>query len=393
MPRGLGLLLVVLGLTACSGSSSTSPSGPVRVSPTSLPAASRSTSSSPAATTSGAPGARRKVMVIAEENHTQEDVFGSGRAPYLADLAHRYATLTDMTAGYPVDCPSLPAYLLMTSGSTQGVCDDAGPDAHPIDAPSVFTQLEQAGRQWRGYAESMPAPCTRDDAAGGRYLVRHAPAPYYTGTTRCQDWDLPLGTPSAGALHDDVTAGTLPDYAFVTPNACDDMHGANVCSGDLVADGDRWLASWLPQITSGPDYRAGRLVVVITWDEGSGSSNHIPTVVVSPTAQGVEVKEQVTHCGLLAIEQHVLDLPTPRLRGRRRVSGARPGPRLRSGRSAAALRRVPRCCARHGHGSRRSSSSERPSPRAGRAALVARRPARGRRDQETGAAAWTNWSV
>ena len=313
MPRGLGLLLVVLGLAACSSSPSTSPSPSVSASSaapgTASPSGTRSTSSAATPAPSAAPGAQRKVMVIAEENHTEKQILGNGSAPYLDGLSHRYATLSSMTAGYPVGCPSLPAYLLMTSGSTQGVCDDAGPGAHPIDAPSVFTQLEQVGRQWRGYAESMPAPCTRDDDAGGRYLVRHAPAPYYTRTTRCQSWDLPLGTPSAGALHDDVTAGTLPDYAFVTPDACNDMHGADVCSGDLVATGDRWLASWLPQIMAGPDYRAGRLVVVITWDEGSRTSNHIPTLVVSPTAQGVTVADPVTHCGLLAMEQRLLDLP------------------------------------------------------------------------------------
>ena len=48
---------------------------------------------------------------------------------------------------------------------------------------------------------------------------------------------------------------------------------------------------------------------MITWDEGSGSSNHIPTVVVTPTAQGVEVTEPVTHCGLLGMEQRLLGLP------------------------------------------------------------------------------------
>jgi phosphatidylinositol-3-phosphatase len=317
MLRGLGLLLVVLGLAACAGPLSVSPPSAVGASSPGVRPASGATgrpstqltASGPAATPPSGPAVRRKVMVIAEENHTEEDVLGSGRAPYLAELSRRYATLTEMTAGYPVGCPSLPAYLLMTSGSTHGVCDDKGPDAHRIDAPSVFTQLEQRARAWRGYAESMPAPCTRDDAAGGRYLVRHAPAPYYTGITRCQDWDLPLGTASAGALHDDVTAGTLPDYAFVTPNACDDMHGANVCSGDLVTDGDRWLASWLPQILAGPDYRAGRLVVVITWDEGAGSSNHIPTIIVSPTAEGVTVSAPMTHCGLLAMEQRLLGLP------------------------------------------------------------------------------------
>src|SRR3954465_15016593 len=110
MLRGVGLLVVVLGVAACSGSPSTTPSRTGGASPvasqTALPSGTASTSSSPAPTASTASGARRKVMVVAEENHTEEDVLGSGRAPYLADLARRYATLTNMTAGYPVGCPS-----------------------------------------------------------------------------------------------------------------------------------------------------------------------------------------------------------------------------------------------------------------------------------------------
>jgi hypothetical protein len=249
-------------------------------------------------------------MVIAEENQTYDQVFGAGRAPFLTRLAAQYATIADMDAGYPPGCPSLPAYLLMTSGSTHGVCDDAGPQAHPIGGPSIFSTAEAAGLQWRAYAESMPRPCTRDNAAGGRYLVRHTPAPYYTALAgRCPVWDVPLGTPAAGALHDDVAAGRLPAYAFVTPDACDDMHGAAGCGGDLVATGDQWLARWLPIILAGPDYRAGRLLIVITWDEGSAGSNHIPTVVVGPTARHARVTAPVTHCGLLALEERILGLP------------------------------------------------------------------------------------
>jgi phospholipase C len=251
-----------------------------------------------------------KVMVIAEENETYDQVLGGDQAPYLTQLAAQYATIAAMHAGYPPSCPSLPAYLLMTSGSTHGVCDDSGPWAHKIDGPSIFSEVEDAGLQWRGYAESMPKPCTAHNAAGGRYLVRHAPAPYYTAVAkRCASWDLPLGTPTAGALHDDVAAGRLPAYAFVTPDACDDMHGAADCPGDLVATGDQWLARWLPEILAGPDYRSGRLLIVITWDEGSTSSNHIPTVVVGPTAQHVSVTAPITHCGLLALEERLLKLP------------------------------------------------------------------------------------
>jgi hypothetical protein len=303
-------LVLLAALTSCTPGNAPSPaSGPAPSSPTvsaSAPALSPSGSA-----VRGTPQPRsgpRQVMVIAEENHTYDEVFGQGRAPYLATIARTYATITGMDAGYPPSCPSLPAYLLMTSGSTHGICDDDGPAAHRIAGLSIFGEVEAAGEEWREYAESMPAPCTRTEE--GPYLVWHAPPPYYTEAAgRCPFWDLPLGTATSGALHDDVAAGSLPAYAFVTPDACHDMHGAAGCSGDVVAVADQWLATWLPQILAGPDYRAGRLVIVITWDEGSTSSNHIPTLVLAPSARGRRVASRVTHCGLLAMEEQVLRVP------------------------------------------------------------------------------------
>jgi phosphatidylinositol-3-phosphatase len=314
LPLAVALVAVLVAVLAACGPAASAPT------PSGTPATTAGTNASTlgATSTGGGPTAsstarvlqRRKVMVIAEENHTFEEVFGSGRAPYLTGLARTYATFTAVDAGYPTSCPSLPGYLLMTSGSTHGVCDDAGPDAHKLGGPSIFSEVQDAGLQWRGYAESMPAPCTATDAVDGRYLVRHAPAPYYTAiAARCRTWDLPLGTVAAGPLHDAVTAGRLPDYAFVTPDACDDMHGAPGCPGSLVGAADTWLAEWLPRILDGPDYRAGRLVVVLTWDEGSQDSNHIPTIVITPDGRGVSVNGPTTQCGLLALEQDVLQIP------------------------------------------------------------------------------------
>ncbi|MGZ4611716.1 MAG: alkaline phosphatase family protein [Kineosporiaceae bacterium] len=309
-PAGAAALGILAGCASTGGAAAPAVAGPASSASSSAPAGtpppspSRESSSGPASRPAATPS---KVMVIAEENHTYDEVLGQGRAPYLSGLARTYASFTAMNAGYPTVCPSLAAYLLMTSGDAHGVCDDAGPDAHPISGPSVFSQLPSAGLEWRLYAESMPAPCTRDDSADGRYLVRHAPAPYYVDAAgQCPSWDLPLGTPSAGALHDDVVAGSLPAYAFVTPDACDDMHGASGCPADPVAAGDQWLARWVPQVLAGPDYRAGRLVIVITWDEGSTSTNHIPTIVMAPSVRGAQVTTPTTQCGLLALEERVL---------------------------------------------------------------------------------------
>jgi phosphatidylinositol-3-phosphatase len=303
----LGATLVV---GACGGSSAAPviiSSSPVTSPVTPGPSPTTHPSASPAQTS--ATGS--KVMVIAEENEAESSVLGSSRAPYLNLLAATYGQVTNMQAGYPVGCPSLAAYILMTSGTTHGICDDRPPVDHRLPGDNIFGQVARTGRQWREYAESMTAACQRQDGAGDRYLVRHAPPPYYTTEAgRCPQWDVPLGTTTSGALHRDLSRG-LPAYSFITPDACDDMHGAPPCRGDLVRQGDAWLARWIPQILASADYRSGRLVLIITWDEGDGRTNHIATVVVgrqirhARTATGTTY----THCSTLRAAEQILSLP------------------------------------------------------------------------------------
>lgn len=298
-----GLPLVLL---AGCGSGSPAPGGAPSPSSTRPPAA--VVTSAPAAAPAS-PG-YSKVLVVAEENKTYRQVIGSGDAPYINELAGRYGSAAAMRAGYPSTCPSLAAYVILTSGDPHGICDDADPSAHPLTGDNVFEQVAAGGREWRTYAESMPGDCRPTNSRDGLYLVRHAPAPYYVSErSRCPAWDVPLGTVSAGALHDDLAAGRLPAFSFVTPNACNDMHGAPGCSGNLVRLGDRWLSAWMPQILASPDYRAGRLVVIVTWDEGSTFDNHIPTLVISPTTSHRVARLGYTHCSTLRTVEELLRLP------------------------------------------------------------------------------------
>jgi hypothetical protein len=251
-----------------------------------------------------------KVLVIAEENHGYGQIIGSRDAPYLNQLAHTYGSATRLDAGYPAACPSLAAYILLTSGTTAGICDDRAPKAHPLRGDNIFRQVVAGGREWRNYAESAPGPCALDSSRDGRYLVRHVPATYYLDDRRdCARWVLPMGDPHAGALHDDTAAGALPAFGFVSPDACHDMHGAAPCPADVVGNGDRWLRSWLPSILAGPDYRAGRLAIIITWDEGMSTDNHVPTLVISPTTSHIESDQAFTHCSTLRTIEELLRLP------------------------------------------------------------------------------------
>lgn len=77
------------------------------------------------------PGDGHKVLLLMEENSDVEDALRPGAAPYLQSLLGQGATLT---TGYPARCPSLPAYLLVTSGATHGVCDNSGAET-PVALP------------------------------------------------------------------------------------------------------------------------------------------------------------------------------------------------------------------------------------------------------------------
>jgi phosphatidylinositol-3-phosphatase len=309
--RVFPLVLALALLAACgSGTRSSNVGSAAAKAPAPAPRAAASGS-----TTGPGPASQRlsrysKVLVIPEENKSYAQVIGSPDAPYINQLARRYGSATAMDAGYPVSCPSLGAYVIMTSGDAHGICDDRNPSAHPLSGGSIFEQVAGAGQQWRVYAESMPANCAARNSPEGLYLVRHAPGPYYVSeAARCARWDVPAGTASAGALHDDLAAGRLPAYGFLTPNACNDMHGANGCFDRQVKRGDDWLARWLPGILAGPDYRAGRLVVIITWDEGSRTDNHIPTLVISPTTAHLAPGAAYTHCSTLRTVEEILRLP------------------------------------------------------------------------------------
>jgi phospholipase C len=232
------------------------------------------------------------------ENHTAAQVIGSSAAPYETTLAHQCGTATSYAA---VGSPSLPNYIGATSGSTWGIGDDGPPSAHPLTVDNLFRQVRATGRAERSYEEGMPGPCSL--AAADSYAVKHNPAAYYAGgddRAACQADDVTLGSADAGALARDLTAGTLPAFAFITPDLCDDTHDCP------VAAGDRWLSEWVPRIVSSPAYAAGTTALFIVWDEPTP----MPFIVVSPsTPTGTVAPERFDHYSLLRTTEELLALP------------------------------------------------------------------------------------
>jgi hypothetical protein len=222
------------------------------------------------------------------ENEDFGSIIGSGSAPYLNSLASTYGSATDYSA---ISHPSLPNYIALTSGSDQGIADDSDPSSHPLNVPSIFSQLP--GGASRSLEQDMPSNCARGNS--GDYAVRHNPETYYTNVAAdCSTYDVPLGA--------------VPDlsarFTFVTPNLINDMHDGT------ISDGDNFLKSFVPGLIATPQYQAGSTVIFITWDENSGGSgNQIPCIVISPYTHGVKDATPYTHYSLLRTTEELLGLP------------------------------------------------------------------------------------
>jgi acid phosphatase len=237
------------------------------------------------------------VVTIIFENHEYNSIIGSPSAPYFNSLARAHGL---GTAYDGIMHPSLPNYMALTGGNTVFTTDCAG---CTTSAPSIVDQVEQSGRTWRAYLESMASPCLAADS--GLYAQKHNPFVHYSGLlhnrSRCESHVVPR-TP----LLTDLQNGDLAHYTWITPNMCNDMHD---CS---IATGDAWLAKYVPAILASPAWDKNS-VLFIVFDEGTsatGGGGRIPFIVVSGrTPAGTTVSAPYNHYNLLATIEQSWGLP------------------------------------------------------------------------------------
>jgi acid phosphatase len=228
------------------------------------------------------------VFIVLFENHEYDEVIGNTSAPYFNALAQQYGLGTNYDG---TTHPSLPNYMALTGGNTVFTDDCQGCTSA---AASIADQVEQSGRTWRAYMETMPAPCTTTDS--GTYAQKHNPFVHYTAIVnnpqRCAAHVIPKTS-----LLSHLANGDVANYTWITPNLCNDMHD---CS---VATGDAWLQKYVTAILASPAWDA-KSVIFITFDEGQssiGGGGRIPLIVVSPrTRAGTVVAPAYNHYNLLA---------------------------------------------------------------------------------------------
>jgi hypothetical protein len=113
-----------------------------------------------------------------------------------------------------------------------------------------------------------------------------------------------------------MEATHVADYTFITPDLCNDMHGA-VCAngcffGSVTTDlcvkaGDQWLQAIVPSILAYIDDHDGVLMVI--WDEPESSGTQ-PFLIVGPhVKRGFASEVAYTHSSYLKSLQKILGVP------------------------------------------------------------------------------------
>jgi hypothetical protein len=265
----------------------------------------------------------KHVYTIMMENHAQAQIIGDTTdAPNLNMLAAMYGQATQY---YGVTHPSLPNYLASISGDFQGIFDDcaAGPGItceaeeflpntdltaqslmsaqqaanaaaipHWFSGRTIVDQLEEKGLTWVGYMGDLVATGDTTENApvitgadGGPealnlYAQKHNPFEYFqsirTNANRMQKI-VPYTN-----FAKDIAGSTMPNYVWISPDQCSDMHGlhddsaayadAGFCGGDLAGSdmspavikfGDAFVGDLVKKIMGSPTWNEGSAIIIV----------------------------------------------------------------------------------------------------------------------------------
>jgi hypothetical protein len=268
--------------------------------------------------------APKHIFLIMMENHATEQIFGNtADAPYINDLI-KQPGVVHATQYFGVTHPSLPNYLALFSGSTQGIFDDckagaavtckpeefvpggddatsgqlmteaeekqAASAAHLFKGKTLVDQLEAKGHSWTAYMEAMPAdnkmleyaPVGADGKVIAKlYAQKHNPFLYFADIANNPQRVAKI-VPYDGFAQD-LAGNKVADFVWISPHQCHDMHGVSPGSAKAVQMpdcgypdsgldhgaiklGDAWLHDAVGAITGSAAWKEGS-VLLIVWDE------------------------------------------------------------------------------------------------------------------------------
>lgn len=279
-------------------------------------------SATAASASKATPTTLQHIFYIMMENHAYNEIVGNTTdAPYINSLVAQGSVAAQY---YGVTHPSLPNYLAGMSGSFQGIWDDcaAGPlitcapeefvpgsgdgtdgdyltasqvasastTPHWFSGQTLVDQLHAAGMTWSAYFQSMPLggydvtywPVIKGHVIN-LYAQKHNPFVYFS-SIRANQAELSNILPLNNRFAASLASGHVPNFVYIVPDQCHDMHGISPTNAALVNIptcgypdsgldhgaiqlGDSYLQTIIGQIKASPAWTNQRSAIVIVWDE------------------------------------------------------------------------------------------------------------------------------
>jgi hypothetical protein len=160
------------------------------------------------------------------ENHSQSSVIDDPNAPFITGLAHQYGMADHY---YGVTHPSMPNYIASIAGDNFGLQDDNDQNVVNLNRPNLVDQLEAHDIRWDAYMDTLPAdklarfgPVVNGSTVS-LYAKKHNPFVLFD--------DVKNNAARMAHVRDytqmaaDLNAPDAPQFVWISPNQCNDMHG------------------------------------------------------------------------------------------------------------------------------------------------------------------------
>lgn len=218
------------------------------------------------------------VFVIMMENRGP-GLIGSPDAPYLTGLSRTWGYASNY---FGVTHPSLPNYVALISGKTGGTHSDDPTQRFAM--PTLVSQFERHHITFQAVMESLPHPGYQGNwyppapkktlpitmPLHALYAKKHDPFLLVKDGILAKNHVVPLTT-----LQNELQSGKVPQFVWISPNLCNDMHGQPNQAGatcpengvqTLVRRGDRFARTWVTRIMHSSAW-SGNAAIFIVWDE------------------------------------------------------------------------------------------------------------------------------
>jgi phosphatidylinositol-3-phosphatase len=213
----------------------------------------------------------RHVFVIMMENTGYDSLVGNPNAPWINSAIATYGVATHY---FGVTHPSQPNYIAATAGITGPISDSA----ETLAVPNVVDQLESHGKTWKAYMQSYSLCADPRAPACGNQLYERKHNPFISYADVQSSPSRVAKIVDYSQLSADLAANAVPNYVWISPDQCNDMHGrfdpnpakTDPCGFDhvqaLIAAGDAFLKNAVQAIQASPAW-TGNSVIYIAWDE------------------------------------------------------------------------------------------------------------------------------